>query len=62
MKIPQKYKTDPFIISPFGDLFWADKRNVDKVRKAIQLQGNVIVLENNDDIRNFIDRVLNENE
>jgi hypothetical protein len=26
--IPEEYRCNPFAISPSGDLFWADKRNV----------------------------------
>lgn len=35
MAIPDKYRCDPFEMSPSGDLFYADRRNVDKVKKAI---------------------------
>jgi len=34
--IPAEYRMNPFDISPSGDLFWADKRNVEYVDKAIQ--------------------------
>ena len=33
--IPEKYRCDPFEMSPSGDLFYADIRNVEKVKKAI---------------------------
>ncbi|MDR2145139.1 MAG: hypothetical protein LBE91_01590 [Tannerella sp.] len=35
MAIPEKYRCDPFEMSPSGDLFYADKRNVEKVKQAI---------------------------
>jgi len=33
--IPEKYRCDPFEMSPSGDLFYADRRNVEKIKKAI---------------------------
>ena len=36
LNIPEKYRCNPFDISPSGDLFWADKRNVEKVKKGIE--------------------------
>ena len=35
--IPDEYRCDPFEISPSGDLFYADKRNVEKVKTAIDM-------------------------
>lgn len=37
--IPEQYRCNPFEISPSGDLFWADKRNVAKVRESIGQAG-----------------------
>jgi hypothetical protein len=34
--IPKEYRCDPYEISPSGDMFWADKRNVEKVKKAVE--------------------------
>lgn len=34
MAIPTEYRCDPFEISPSGDLFFADKRNLEKISKA----------------------------
>ena len=34
--IPAEYRCNPFDISPSGDIFWADKRNVEKLEKSIQ--------------------------
>ena len=36
MAIPEQYRCNPFDISPSGDLFYADKRNVEHLEKAIQ--------------------------
>jgi uncharacterized short protein YbdD (DUF466 family) len=34
--IPQEYRCNPFNISPSGDIFWADKRNVEQLEKTIE--------------------------
>lgn len=31
-RIPEEYRCDPFEVSPSGDPFFADKRNVDEIR------------------------------
>ncbi len=31
-KIPEEYRCNPFLNDPHGDIFFADKRNVEKVR------------------------------
>ena len=36
MSIPEQYRCNPFDISPSGDLFFADKRNVEHLDKAIE--------------------------
>lgn len=33
--IPEEYRCNPFDYSPSGDLYWADKRNVEYVEKNI---------------------------
>ena len=35
MAIPEEFRINPFDISDSGDLYWADKRNVDGVKKII---------------------------
>jgi len=35
-EIPAEYRVNPFNVSPSGDLFWADKRNVEHMDKAIE--------------------------
>lgn len=35
-EIPEKYRVNPYDISPTGDPFWADKRNVDFVLNRIK--------------------------
>ncbi len=34
--IPEKYRCNPFDISPSGDIFWADKRNVEQLNKSLE--------------------------
>jgi len=34
--IPPEYLCNPFDISPSGDMFWADKRNVEKLEKSLE--------------------------
>ena len=36
MTIPEQYRCNPFDISPSGDLFYADKRNVEHLEVAIK--------------------------
>jgi hypothetical protein len=53
--IPKEYRCDPYEISPSGDVFWADKRNVEKVRKAIETKDQIAMrLSSADDIKNFL--------
>ena len=35
--IPLEYLCNPFDISPSGDRFWADKRNVEKLNETIEI-------------------------
>lgn len=34
-KIPKQYRTDPYQVSPSGDPYWADIRNVRDIEKVI---------------------------
>lgn len=53
--IPKEYRCDPYEISPSGDVFWADKRNVEKVKKAIENKDIIAVrLESAKDIEDFL--------
>jgi len=53
--IPKEYRCDPYEVSPSGDMFWADKRNVEKVKKAIESKEVAATLKSTDDIKNFLD-------
>ncbi len=53
--IPKEYRCDPYEVSPSGDTFWADKRNVEKVKKAIEDKEIALRLTSEDEIKNFLD-------
>lgn len=53
--IPKEFRCDPYEVSPSGDMFWADKRNVEKVKKAIESKEVAATLTSTDDIKNFLD-------
>ncbi len=53
--IPKEYRCDPYEISPSGDIFWADKRNVEKVKRAIENKEDAVRLSSTKDIKNFPD-------
>jgi len=54
--IPKEHRCDPYEISPSGDIFWADKRNVEIVKKAIKNKGHISEkLSSADEIKNFLD-------
>ena len=54
VNIPEEYRCDPYEISPSGDTFWADKRNLEKVKKAIEDKEIVAKLHSKDDVRGFL--------
>jgi hypothetical protein len=53
--IPKEFRRDPYEVSPSGDMFWADKRNVEKVKKAIEEKEIALRLTSEDEIKNFLD-------
>lgn len=40
LDIPEQYRCNPFEVSPSGDIFFADKRNVEHLNKAIEKAKN----------------------
>ena len=53
--IPKEFRQNPYDISPSGDVFWADKRNVEKIKKAIENKDQIAdKLNSPDDIKNFL--------
>jgi hypothetical protein len=61
-KIPAEYRVNPFDVSPSGDLFWADKRNVEHVDKAIQeaKDGKVISMRPGQSTKDFLAELCTE--
>ena len=53
--IPKEFRCDPYEVSPSGDTFWADKRNVVKVKKAVEDKEIALRLTSEDEIKNFLD-------
>ena len=53
--IPKEFRCDPYEVSPSGDMFWADKRNVEKVKRAIEDKEIALRLNSEDEIKNFLD-------
>jgi hypothetical protein len=58
IEIPKEYRRDPYEISPGGDMFWADKRNVEIVKKAVENKKQIAdKLNTEEDIKNFLDKL-----
>lgn len=57
LDIPKEFRCDPYEISPEGDPFWADKRNVEKVKKAIEDKKVVVRLSTKDEIKKLLDNL-----
>ena len=57
MSIPEEYRCNPFNISPSGDLFYADKRNVEHLEKAIKQakESNTIRIKTKQDLASFME-------
>ena len=55
VEIPLEYRCNPYDYSPSGDPFWADKRNVELVKKAIEKKDQVSVSFNSEeDLKQFL--------
>lgn len=58
IEVPKEYRCDPYEISPSGDMFWADKRNVEILKKAIENKDQIAdKLNSADDIQNFLNNL-----
>lgn len=56
IEVPLEYRCNPYDYSPSGDPFWADKRNVEIVKKAIENKGQVAKEINSpEELKNFLD-------
>ncbi|MCR5456360.1 MAG: hypothetical protein K6F33_15380 [Bacteroidales bacterium] len=57
-KIPEQYRCDPYEISPSGDPFFADKRNVEYVRKcaeAVAKEEDLLTIHGHDELDKFLE-------
>lgn len=57
LAIPEEYRCDPFEYSPSGDLFFADKRNIDKVKMSVESidSEDLVKVENIESIKKLLD-------
>ena len=55
--IPKEFRCDPKEVSPSGDAFWGDVRNVKKVNDALENKEIALRLTSADDIINFLDSI-----
>lgn len=55
--IPEKFRCNPFDTSPSGDLFWADRRNIEMVREGENQinEGKFTRITTDDELNNFLD-------
>ena len=59
MYIPAEYRCNPFEISPSGDLFFADKRNIAHIEEAVKQakEGKTISMQQNETLDDFLNRI-----
>lgn len=57
MAIPEAYRVNPFLTCDSGDLFWGDKRNIDRLDKAIDSSktGESTVIRNVEELKKFLE-------
>ena len=60
LRIPEEFRCDPYTISPSGDPFWADIRNVEELNKRFEYiktgkAKTVAALKDKDEIKKFLD-------
>ncbi|MDR1153658.1 MAG: hypothetical protein LBL04_03020 [Bacteroidales bacterium] len=57
--IPEKFRCNPFDYSPSGDLFYADTRNVEHVKSAIEKanQGAGVRIGTKEELKSFLDKL-----
>jgi len=57
-KIPEQYRCDPYEISPSGDPFFADKRNVEKLNSILNdkeaMEDSGVELKSRQDIERYL--------
>lgn len=58
VEIPLEHRCDPYEFSSSGDPFWADKRNVEIVKKAIENKDQISETINSaEDLKNFLENL-----
>lgn len=58
VEIPVEHRCNPYDYSPSGDPFWADKRNVEIVKKAIENKDQIAVeISTAKELKNFLDNL-----
>ena len=64
--IPEEFRCDPYEISPSGDPFFADRRNVEYVQRAIdeahQDKSQRVILSTREDIERYLGSMTHYNE
>lgn len=57
LAIPEEYRCNPFDISPSGDLFWGDKRNVHNLKESIKQskEGEKVTVSTKEELKSFLD-------
>ena len=56
MEIPEEFRCDPYLTSPSGDVYWADTRNIDKVKKAAAVP-IVAIINSEDSVAEFLNKL-----
>lgn len=57
--IPEQYRCNPFDYTPSGDLFYADKRNIESIKKSVQQakEGKVAKVNTQEELSKFLDNL-----
>ena len=60
MEIPEAHRVNPFLTCDSGDLYWGDKRNLDKLDGAIESakKGNSTVIKSAEELKKFLEDFL----
>jgi hypothetical protein len=53
LSIPAEYRANPFDVSPSGDLFFADKRNLEHIDKAVKGKIKTLSMEDQAKLMSF---------
>ena len=59
LAIPEEYRCNPFDVSPSGDVYFADKRNIQALKKSMQQarEGKTHSMLPNETLDEFLDRI-----